>query len=84
MFSLAKLRKITEGGVSASASHMDGKRIFMGPGGKHAVSSRNLGSTIAMAFDECVENPADYDYVKNSSAAHSTLAAPLQGGDGSD
>ena len=64
VFSLAKLRKITEEGVTFS-SHMDGKRIFMGPEESMQIQS-HLGSTIAMAFDECVENPAPYQYVKNS------------------
>jgi queuine tRNA-ribosyltransferase len=64
VFSLAKLRKITEEGVTFS-SHMDGKRIFMGPEESMQIQS-HLGSTIAMAFDECVENPAPYNYVKAS------------------
>ena len=64
VFSLAKLRKITEEGVTFN-SHMDGKRIFMGPEESMQIQS-HLGSTIAMAFDECVENPAPYNYVKNS------------------
>jgi len=64
VFSLAKLRKITEQGVAFN-SHMDGKRIFMGPEESMQIQS-NLGSTIAMAFDECVENPAPYNYVKAS------------------
>ena len=64
VFSLASLRKITEEGV-AFQSHIDGKRIFMGPEESMQIQS-NLASTIAMAFDECVENPAPYDYVKNS------------------
>ena len=64
VFSLAKLRKITEEGVSFN-SHIDGKRIFMGPEESMQIQS-NLGSTIAMAFDECIENPAPYDYVKKS------------------
>ncbi len=64
VFSLAKLRKITEQGVTFN-SHMDGKRIFMGPEESMRIQS-HLGSTIAMAFDECVENPAPYQYVKNS------------------
>ncbi len=66
VFSLAKLRKITEQGVEFR-SHVDGKRIFMGPEESMAIQS-NLGSTIAMAFDECVENPATYDYVAKSVA----------------
>ena len=64
VFSLAKLRKITEEGVTFN-SHMDGKRIFMGPEESMRIQS-HLGSTIAMAFDECVENPAPYNYVKAS------------------
>ncbi len=64
VFSLAKLRKITEEGVSFN-SHIDGRRIFMGPEESMQIQS-NLASTIAMAFDECVENPAPYQYVKNS------------------
>ena len=65
VFSLAKLRKITEEGVTFN-SHIDGRRIFMGPEESMQIQS-NLASTIAMAFDECVENPAPYDYVKRSS-----------------
>ncbi len=64
VFSLAKLRKIKEEGVTF-ASHIDGKRIFMGPEESMQIQS-NLGSTIAMAFDECIENPAEYRYVKAS------------------
>ena len=64
VFSLAQLRKITEEGVRF-ASHIDGKRIFMGPEESMQIQS-NLASTIAMAFDECIENPAPYDYVKAS------------------
>ena len=64
VFSLAGLRKITEEGVSF-ASHIDGHRIFMGPEESMQIQS-NLASTIAMAFDECIENPAPKDYVKQS------------------
>ena len=64
VFSLAKLRKITEEGVTF-ASHLDGHRIFMGPEESMQIQA-NLGSTIAMAFDECVENPARYEYAKAS------------------
>ncbi len=64
VFSLAPLRKITEEGVSFQ-SHIDGHRIFMGPEESMQIQS-NLASTIAMAFDECVKNPAPYEYVKNS------------------
>ncbi len=66
VFSLAKLRKITEEGVAFN-SHFDGKRIFMGPEESMRIQS-HLGSTIAMAFDECIENPAPYKYVKDSQA----------------
>lgn len=64
VFSLAKLRKIKEEGVYF-ASHIDGKRIFMGPEESMQIQS-HLGSTIAMAFDECIENPAEYPYVQAS------------------
>ena len=64
VFSLAKLRDIKEEGVTF-ASHIDGHRIFMGPEESMRIQS-NLGSTIAMAFDECVENPAEYDYAAKS------------------
>ena len=64
VFSLSSLRKIDEDGV-LFASHIDGKRIFMGPEESMQIQS-NLASTIAMAFDECVENPAPYEYVKQS------------------
>lgn len=64
VFSLAKLRKISEEGVAFN-SHFDGKRIFMGPEESIRIQS-HIGSTIAMAFDECVENPAPYKYVKDS------------------
>ena len=64
VFSLAKLRKIKEEGVSFQ-SHIDGRHIFMGPEESMQIQS-NLGSTIAMAFDECVENPATYEYAKKS------------------
>ncbi len=64
VFSLAKLRNIKEEGVTF-ASHIDGHRIFMGPEESMRIQS-NLGSTIAMAFDECIENPAEYGYTKRS------------------
>ena len=64
VFSLSKLRKITEEGVTF-ASHLDGHRIFMGPEESMRIQS-SLASTIAMAFDECVENPAEYAYSKAS------------------
>ena len=66
VFSLASLRKIKEEGVYFS-SHIDGRKIFMGPEESMRIQS-NLGSDIAMAFDECVENPAPYEYVKASAA----------------
>lgn len=66
VFSLANLRNIKEEGVYFS-SHIDGRKIFMGPEESMRIQS-NLGSTIAMAFDECMENPAGYDYAKNSVA----------------
>lgn len=65
VFSLAKLRRIKEEGVYFQ-SHMDGARIFMGPEESMRIQS-NLGSTIAMAFDECIENPCEYGYAKRSS-----------------
>lgn len=64
VFSLAGLRKIKEEGVHF-ASHIDGRKIFMGPEESMQIQS-NLASTIAMAFDECVENPAPYEYVRKS------------------
>ena len=64
VFSLAKLRKIEEEGVHFQ-SHVDGRKIFMGPEESMQIQS-NLASTIAMAFDECVENPSPRDYVKKS------------------
>ncbi|MBQ6019103.1 MAG: tRNA guanosine(34) transglycosylase Tgt [Clostridia bacterium] len=66
VFSLAKLRNIKEEGVTF-ASHIDGRRIFMGPEESMRIQS-NLASTIAMAFDECVENPAPRDYAEQSCA----------------
>ena len=64
VFSLASLRKIEEAGVKFQ-SHIDGKRIFMGPEESMRIQS-NLGSTIAMAFDECIENPATREYTQKS------------------
>lgn len=66
IFSLAELRKIKEEGVSFN-SHVDGRKIFMGPEESMRIQA-NLGSDIAMAFDECVKIPSPYDYVKNSCA----------------
>ena len=64
VFSLAPLRRIKEEGVYFS-SHIDGRKIFMGPEESMRIQS-NLGSDVAMAFDECVENPAAYEYAKAS------------------
>ncbi|WP_250227442.1 tRNA guanosine(34) transglycosylase Tgt [Anaeropeptidivorans aminofermentans] len=64
VFSLTSLRKIKEEGVYFS-SHLDGRKIFMGPEESMQIQS-NLASTIAMAFDECIPNPAEKDYVRNS------------------
>ena len=64
VFSLANLRKIKEEGDSFN-SHIDGHKIFMGPEESMQIQS-NLGSTIAMAFDECIENPSPRDYVQKS------------------
>lgn len=64
VFSLSKLRRIKEEGVYFN-SHVDGKKIFMGPEESMQIQS-NLGSTIAMAFDECVENPATHQYSQKS------------------
>ena len=64
VFSLAKLRRIKEEGVFFN-SHVDGRKIFMGPEESMQIQS-HLASTIAMAFDECVENPAEYNYAKAS------------------
>lgn len=66
VFSLASLRKISEEGVNFH-SHIDGAKIFMGPEESMTIQS-NLGSTIAMAFDECVENPAEHSYSAESCA----------------
>jgi queuine tRNA-ribosyltransferase len=64
VFSLARLRKIKEEGVYFQ-SHIDGKKIFMGPEESMRIQS-NLGSTIAMAFDECPSSTADPDYIRLS------------------
>lgn len=64
VFSLASLRKIKEEGVTF-ASHIDGRKVFMSPEISMQIQS-HLGSTIAMAFDECVENPSTHQYSKNS------------------
>ena len=67
VFSLAKLRKITEEGVTF-ASHLDGHRIFMGPEESMQIQA-NLGSPLPMAFDECVENPPSHDYPRPAASA---------------
>ena len=64
VFSLAKLNRIKEEGVYFN-SHIDGRKIFMGPEESMQIQSK-LASTIAMAFDECVENPCDYKYAKEA------------------
>ena len=64
VFSLATLRKITEEGVKFN-SHVDGRKIFMGPEESMRIQA-NLGSDIAMAFDECVKIPSPHDYVAKS------------------
>lgn len=64
VFSLAKLRNIKEEGVTFT-SHFDGKKIFMGPEESMQIQS-HLASTIAMAFDECVENPSNHEYAEKS------------------
>lgn len=66
VFSLSQMRKIKEEGVYFN-SHIDGKRIFMGPEESMRIQS-NLASTIAMAFDECIPNPSPRDYVEKSVA----------------
>ncbi|HIW16121.1 MAG TPA: tRNA guanosine(34) transglycosylase Tgt [Firmicutes bacterium] len=66
IFSLASLRKITEEGVHFS-SHVDGRKIFMGPEESMRIQA-NLGSDIAMAFDECIKIPSPRDYVERSCA----------------
>ena len=64
IFSLAELRAIKEEGVTFH-SHVDGRKIFMGPEESMRIQA-NLGSDIAMAFDECCKIPSPYDYVKDS------------------
>jgi queuine tRNA-ribosyltransferase len=64
VYSLAKLRKITEDGVTFQ-SHIDGSSHFLGPKESMAIQ-RALGSDIVMAFDECTPWPAEYRYVENS------------------
>ena len=64
IFSLAQLRKIGEDGVRFNC-HVDGRHIFMGPEESMRIQS-NLGSDIAMAFDECIKIPSPYEYVRQS------------------
>ena len=66
VFSLSAMRKIKEEGVYFN-SHIDGKKIFMGPEESMQIQS-NLASTIAMAFDECIPNPSTREYVEKSVA----------------
>ena len=75
VFSLASLRKIQEEGVQFQ-SHIDGRRIFMGPEESMQIQS-NLASTIAMAFDECPSSRADREYVQNS-VDRTTVACSVQ------
>ncbi len=77
IFSLAQLRKITEEGVAFNC-HVDGRHIFMGPEESMRIQA-NLGSDIAMAFDECVEIRSPYEVRKDSCRAHAALAGALQG-----
>lgn len=64
IFSLASLRKISEEGVKFN-SHIDGRHIFMGPEESMRIQA-NLGSDIAMAFDECIKIPSPREYVEKS------------------
>ena len=75
VYSLAKLRKITEDGVTFQ-SHIDGSRHFLGPRESMAIQ-KALGSDIVMAFDECAPYPADYEYVHNSVKLTSKWAKSL-------
>lgn len=76
VFSLASLRNIEESGVTFR-SHIDGHTVFMGPEESMRIQS-NLASTIAMAFDECVENPAEYSYADASCARTTRWLARCQ------
>ena len=80
VFSLAGLRKIKEEGVYFN-SHIDGRKIFMGPEESMQIQS-NLGSTIAMAFDECAPHPCTREYMGKLREQDDPLAGTLQGGDG--
>ena len=76
VFSLAKMRKIKEEGVYFN-SHIDGRKIFMGPEESMQIQS-NLGSTIAMAFDECPSSVADRKYVERFRSPHHQMAGAVQ------
>ena len=76
VFSLAGLRKIREEGVTFH-SHIDGRKIFMGPEESMMIQS-NLGSTIAMAFDECPPSLADHEYMEKSVARTTRWLARCQ------
>lgn len=76
VFSLSSLRNIEEAGVTFR-SHIDGHTVFMGPEESMRIQS-NLASTIAMAFDECVENPAEYSYADASCARTTRWLARCQ------
>ena len=76
VFSLASLRKIKEEGVYFQ-SHIDGRKIFMGPEESMQIQS-NLGSTIAMAFDECAPHPCTREYMENSVARTTRWLARCQ------
>ena len=76
VFSLAGLRKIKEEGVYFN-SHIDGHKIFMGPEESMQIQS-NLGSTIAMAFDECAPHPCTREYMENSVARTTRWLARCQ------
>ncbi len=78
VFSLAQLRKIKEEGVTF-ASHLDGHKIFMGPEESMRIQS-NLGSDIAMAFDECVEKSCEVSVCQGFLRADGAVAGSLQGG----
>ena len=78
VFSLATLRKIKEEGVTFSFATSTAAGSSWGPEESMRIQS-NLGSDIAMAFDECIENPAPREYVKNSMRPHDALAQALQG-----
>ena len=80
VFSLAGLRKIKEEGVYFN-SHIDGHKIFMGPEESMQIQS-NLGSTIAMAFDECAPHPCTREYMRKFRGPDGAVAGAVQGGNG--